>query len=169
MTPELRSERLSLSPYVATDEADFVALFQDEAVGRWFGDGVQSEAEDRALFGRIFTLVYAEERYPVWAVRHEGRYVGHAEVKPSPETWLDGTEIVYGLARDAWGQGLGTELAELLTAYGHETLGLTEVHATVDAANAPSLSVLTRLGYARAREIPEENGQVTLHLVSRRH
>ncbi|QES44494.1 N-acetyltransferase [Streptomyces venezuelae] len=168
MTPELRSARLSLSPYVASDEADFVALFQDEAVGRWFGDGVQSEAEDRALFGRIFTLIYAEERFPVWAVRYEGRYVGHAEVKPSPETWLDGTEIVYGLARDAWGHGLGTELAELLTAYGHETLGLAEVHATVDAGNAPSLSVLARLGYVQAREIPEEDGRITLHLVSRR-
>ncbi|MFF3644314.1 GNAT family N-acetyltransferase [Streptomyces sp. NPDC002564] len=167
MTPELRSERLSLSPYVATDEADFVALFQDEAVGRWFGDGLQSAAEDRALFGRIFSLVYAEERFPVWAVRHEGRYVGHAEVKPSPETWLDGTEIVYGLTRESWGLGLGTELAQLLTTYGHETLGLDEVHATVDAENAPSLSVLKRLGYTQTREVPEENGRITLQLTSR--
>ncbi|MEU6122913.1 GNAT family N-acetyltransferase [Streptomyces sp. NPDC047123] len=167
MTPELRSERLSLSPYVATDEADFVALFQDEAVGRWFGDGLQSAAEDRALFGRIFSLVYAEERFPVWAVRHEGRYVGHAEVKPSPETWLDGTEIIYGLTRESWGLGLGTELAQLLTTYGHETLGLDEVHATVDAENAPSLSVLKRLGYTQTREVPEENGRITLQLTSR--
>lgn len=167
MTPELRSERLSLSPYVASDEADFVALFQDEAVGRWFGDGIQSAAEDRALFGRILDLIYPEDRFPVWAVRHEGRYVGHAEVKPSPETWLDGTEIVYGLTRDSWGLGLGTELARLLTAYGHETLGLAEVHATVDSENTASLAVLARLGYVRAREIPEGDGRVTLHLTSR--
>ncbi|MEU1116195.1 MULTISPECIES: GNAT family N-acetyltransferase [unclassified Streptomyces] len=167
MTPELRSERLVLSPYVATDEADFVALFQDEPVGRWFGDGMQSAAEDRALFGRIFTLIYAEERFPVWAVRYEGRYVGHAEVKPSPESWLDGHEIVYGLNRASWGLGLGTELARLLTSYGHETLGLTEVHATVDSENAPSLSVLKRLGYTQGRQITEENGRITLQLTSR--
>ncbi|MCF3120059.1 MULTISPECIES: GNAT family N-acetyltransferase [Streptomyces] len=167
MTPELRSERLSLAPYVAADEADFVALFQDEAVGRWFGDGMQSAAEDRALFGRIFSLVYAEERFPVWAVRYEGRYVGHAEVKPSPERWLDGHEIVYGLTRESWGLGLGTELARLLTAYGHETLGLPEVHATVDSENTPSLSVLKRLGYTQTRQVPEENGRITLQLTSR--
>ncbi|MEV0258924.1 GNAT family N-acetyltransferase [Streptomyces sp. NPDC050732] len=168
MTPELRSERLSLSPYAVSDEADFVALFQDEAVGRWFGDGMQSEAADRELFGRIFSRVYAEGRFPVWAVRYEGRYAGHAEVKPSPESWLDGHEIVYGLTRESWGLGLGTELAGLLTSYGHETLGLAEVHATVDAENAPSLSVLKRLGYTQSRTVPEEGGTVTLQLTSRR-
>ncbi|MEU7580248.1 GNAT family N-acetyltransferase [Streptomyces sp. NPDC041068] len=167
MTPELRSERLSLSPYVAADEADFVALFQDEAVGRWFGDGIQSAEDDRALFGRLFSLVYAEERFPVWAVRHEGRYAGHAEIKPSPEEWLDGHEIVYGLTKESWGLGLGTELARLLTSYGHETLGLAEVHATVDSENAPSLSVLKRLGYTQTREIPEDTGRTTLQLTSR--
>ncbi|MGV9877785.1 GNAT family N-acetyltransferase [Streptomyces sp. NPDC003006] len=167
MTPELRSERLSLRAYAAADEAHFVALFQDEAVGRWFGDGMQSAAEDRALFGRIFSLVYAEERFPVWAVRYEGRYVGHAEIKPSPETWLDGHEIVYGLTRESWGLGLGTELARLLTSYGHETLGLAEVHATVDAENTASITVLKRLGYTQQREVPEENGSTTLLLTSR--
>ncbi|AZM56215.1 N-acetyltransferase [Streptomyces sp. WAC 01529] len=167
MTPELRSERLALSAYATADEADFVALFQDEAVGRWFGDGMQSAAEDRALFGRIFDLVYAEERFPVWAVRHEGRYVGHAEIKPSPETWLNGHEIVYGLTRQTWGLGLGTELARLLTSYGHESLGLAEVHATVDSENTASLAVLKRLGYTQAREVPEEDGRTTLLLTSR--
>ncbi|MBM7169767.1 GNAT family N-acetyltransferase [Streptomyces sp. G44] len=167
MTPELRSERLCLSAYAAADEADFVALFQDEAVGRWFGDGVQSAAEDRALFGRIFSLVYAEKRFPVWAVRYEGRYVGHAEIKPSPESWLDGHEIVYGLTRESWGLGLGTELARLLTAYGHESLGLAEVHATVDSENTASLSVLKRLGYTQGRAVPEADGRTTLLLTSR--
>ncbi|MGW2230601.1 GNAT family N-acetyltransferase [Streptomyces formicae] len=167
MTPELRSERLVLSPYAETDEADFVSLFQDEAVGRWFGDGMQTAAEDRALFHRIFSYVYAENRFPVWAVRHEGRYVGHAEVKPSPESWLDGHEIVYGLTRASWGLGLGTELARLLTSYGHETLGLAEVHATVDSENTASLTVLKRLGFTQGREVPEENGGITLLLTSR--
>ncbi|MFE0176613.1 GNAT family N-acetyltransferase [Streptomyces sp. NPDC059002] len=167
MTPVLRSERLVLSPYAEADEADFVALFQDDAVGRWFGDGMQTAAEDRALFHRIFSYVYAEDRFPVWAVRHEGRYVGHAEVKPSPESWLDGHEIVYGLARESWGLGLGTELVRLLTSYGHETLGLAEVHATVDSENAASLTVLKRLGYTQGRAIPEENGLTTLLLTSR--
>ncbi|MGW7074010.1 GNAT family N-acetyltransferase [Streptomyces sp. NPDC054866] len=166
MTPVLRSERLVLSPYVAADEEQFVSLLQDEAVGRWFGDGTQSVEQTHALFRRIFGLVYAENQFPVWAVRHEGRYIGHAEIKPSPERWLDGHEIVYGLFRGSWGMGLGTELARLLTAYGHQTLALTEVHATVDAENIASLTVLKRLGFTQGRAVPEDNGRTTLLMTS---
>lgn len=166
MTPVLHSERLSLSPYVAADEAQFVALLQDEAVGRWFGDGMQSVEQTHALFRRIFGLIYAENQFPVWAVRHEGRYIGHAEIKPSPESWLDGHEIVYGLFRGSWGMGLGTELARLLTAYGHQTLGLSEVHATVDAENTASLTVLKRLGFTQGRSVAEDNGRTTLLMTS---
>lgn len=166
MTPVLRSERLSLSPYVAADEEQFVALLQDEAVGRWFGDGMQSVEQTHALFRRIFGLIYAENQFPVWAVRHEGRYIGHAEIKPSPEPWLDGHEIVYGLFRGSWGMGLGTELARLLTAYGHQTLALSEVHATVDAENIASLTVLKRLGFTQGRSVAEDNGRTTLLMTS---
>ncbi|MFD9885976.1 GNAT family N-acetyltransferase [Streptomyces alboflavus] len=167
VSPELRSERLVLSAYVASDESDFVALFQDEAVGRWFGDGMRSAEADRALFARLFGIVYAEARFPVWAVRHEGRYAGHAEIKPSPEPWLDGHEIVYGLSRSSWGLGLGTELARLLTDHGHRALGLTEVHATVDALNTPSIAVLKRLGFTQGREVREDDGSTTLQFTSR--
>lgn len=167
MTPELRTERLLLTPYSRADEADFVALFQTATVGRWFGDGMRTEQEDRAVFARIFALVYAEERFPVWAVRREGRYIGHAEIKPSPEPWLDGHEIVYGLEPAHQRRGLGTEVAQALTVYGHQTLGLPEVHATVDAENAASLALLKRLGYVHVRDVTEEDGRVTCLLTSR--
>ncbi|MFC8074210.1 GNAT family N-acetyltransferase [Streptomyces sp. NPDC057307] len=168
MTPDLRTERLELSPYVPADEDDFVALFQDTRVSRWMGDGPQSEAADRALFGRVFTEVYPANRFDVWAVRHEGAYAGHAEIKPSPEPWLDGHELVYALAPAVRGRGLGRELAAALTAYGHDTLGLAEVHATVDPANAPSLSLLAGLGYTRVRNVPGDDGGSTSLLTHRR-
>ncbi|WP_425442649.1 GNAT family N-acetyltransferase [Streptomyces indicus] len=170
MTPELRTERLVLSPYVPTDEADFVALFQDSASGQWFWEGPERRpvAEDHALFGRIFSLIYAEDRFPVWAVRHEGRYIGHAEIKPSPEPWLKGHEIVYGLTARSWGHGFGTELAAALTAYGHEELGLTEVHATVNAENARSLKVLKKIGFVHTKDVREDDGSTTQLLTHRR-
>ncbi|MFD5892938.1 GNAT family N-acetyltransferase [Streptomyces sp. NPDC060366] len=93
---------------------------------------------------------------------------GHAEIKPSPEPWLDGHELIHAPAPAVQGRGLGRELAVALTAYGHDTLGLAEVHATVDAGNAPSLSLLARLGYTRVRDIPENGGGTTSHLTHRR-
>lgn len=140
------------------DEESFVALFGDTQVSRWMGDGTAPEEENRELFWRVFP-VYAEHRFDVWAVRWDGQYVGHAEIKPT-ET-VAGHEIIYALAPAAWGTGLGTELAATLVDYGFHTLGLTEVHATVAAPNHASLAVLQKLGFAHVRDIAKDDGSVT--------
>lgn len=165
VTPTLRTERLLLEPYVPEDEEAFVALFQDTEVSRWMGEGPSSEAEDRALFGRVFTRVYAQDLFAVWAVRRDG-LVGHAEIKWTDA--VDGHEIIYALAPTAWGSGLGTELAQAVVAHGFETLGLTEVHATVAAANEASLTLLRRIGFEHMRDIEEDDGSTTRVLTRRR-
>jgi len=78
VTPTLRTERLLLEPYIQEDEEGIVAMFQDTRVSQWMGDGPASEAADRTLFGRIFTKVYAQGLFDVWAVRRDGVLVGHA-------------------------------------------------------------------------------------------
>lgn len=166
MTPVLRTERLLLDPYTPEDEEAFVALFQDARVSRWMGDGPTPEAEDRALFGRLFSKVYAQGLFDVWAVRRDGQLVGHAEIKRTDD--VDGHEIIYALAPAAWGSGLGTEIAEAVVAYGFDTLGLTEVHATVAAPNTASLTLLDRIGFTHVRDIREDDGSTTRVLTRRR-
>ncbi|NUP28573.1 MAG: GNAT family N-acetyltransferase [Nocardia sp.] len=162
MTSTLRTQRLVLARYVPGDEEGFVALFQDTRVSRWMGDGPSSEAADRALFGRVFTKVYADDLFDIWAVRRDGRLVGHAEIKPAEV--VEGYEIIYALAPQVWGCGLGVELAEALVAYGFHTLGLTEVHATVAAPNKVSRHVLSKVGFEHVRDITENDGSTTLLL-----
>lgn len=166
VTPTLRTARLLLDPYVPEDEESFVALFQDTRVSRWMGDGPASEAEDRTLFGRIFTKVYAQDLFDVWAVRRDRLLIGHAEIKPT-DVLKGGHEIVYALAPTAWGSGLGTELVEAIVAYGFDTLGLTEVHATVAAQNKASLTLLDRLGFEHIRDITNDDGSITRVLTRR--
>ncbi|MGW4309559.1 GNAT family N-acetyltransferase [Streptomyces californicus] len=166
MTPTLRTERLLLEPYAAEDEEDFVALFQDTDVSRWMGDGPSTEAEDRALFGRVLTKVYAQDLFAVWAVRRDGELVGHAEIKRTEA--VDGHEIIYALAPAAWGIGLGTELARALLDHGFGPLGLSEVHATVAAENTASLTLLERIGFEHTRDIEEDDGSTTRVLTRRR-
>ncbi|MEU6485219.1 GNAT family N-acetyltransferase [Streptomyces sp. NPDC046887] len=161
-TSTLHSARLTLEPYVPGDEEDFVALFQDERVSRWMGDGPATEAEDRALFWRVFSQVYDRDLFDVWAVRCDGRYVGHAEIKRTDE--VRGHEIIYALAPDVWGAGLGRELAETIIGYGFGTLRLGEVHATVAEANTASVTLLGRLGFVHVRDIAEDDGTTTLVL-----
>jgi hypothetical protein len=44
VSPTLRTERLLLDNYTLCDEESFVALFCDEDVVRWMGEGLQPEA-----------------------------------------------------------------------------------------------------------------------------
>lgn len=164
MSPTLRTDRLVLEPYVAQDEEAFVALFQDTDVSRWMGGGPSTEAEDRALFRRIFA-VYAEGSFDVWAVRRSELLIGHAEIKRTEAS--GGYEIIYALARSFWGVGLGTELAEAIVAYGFDVLGQTEVHATVAAPNTASLRVLRKIGFEHVRDIDEDDG-TTVRVLTRR-
>jgi RimJ/RimL family protein N-acetyltransferase len=166
MTPILYTPRLVLQPYVPADEARFVALFGDPRVSVWMGNGPSTAEEYSALFKRIFSKVYAENLFDVWAVREQGRYVGHAEIK-----WTDaasGHEIIYALSHDVWGRGLGTEVAEALIRYGFDVLGLSEVHATVAAENTASMALLIRIGFVHARDIQQQAGVVTCVLTRRR-
>lgn len=165
VTPTLRTERLLLEPYIPEDEEGFVALFQDARVSQWMGDGPASEAADRALFRRIFTKVYAQGLFDVWAVRRNGLLVGHAEIKLTDV--VGGHEIIYALAPTAWGSGLGTELAEAVVAHGFGTLGLTKVYATVAAPNEASLTLLGRIGFEHVRDIKEDDGSTTRVLAFR--
>lgn len=165
-TAALETARLRLRAYARADEEAFVALFQDADVARYVGDGLQAEQEDRALFGRIFETVYPAERFAVWAVERDGAVVGHAEIKPSPSDDVPGWELVYVLARSQWGQGIGTELARAVTAYGFG-LGLPEVWATVDADNAGSIRILDRLGYTLRGERDEDTGRVLIYAAAR--
>lgn len=166
MTPALHTDRLLLEPYTPADEDGFVALFQDERVTRWVGDGPRPADEDRALFNRIFTKVYARDLFDVWAVRQDGGLIGHAEIKRTDD--VDGYELIYALTPGVWGSGLGTELAEAIVAYGFGTLGLTEVHATVAAPNTVSLALLEKIGFEHVRDIDEDDGSVTRVLTRKR-
>lgn len=141
-------------------------MFQDPRMSRWIGDGPGTEAADRALFGRIFTKVYAQGLFDVWAVRQDGRLVGHAEIKRTDT--VGGHEIIYVLVPAVWGSGLGTEVAEAIVAYGFGNLGLSEVYATVAAPNTASLAVLAKLGFEHVRDIAEDDGATTRVLTRRR-
>jgi RimJ/RimL family protein N-acetyltransferase len=144
VTPTLRTVRLLLEPYAPEDERSFRSLFDDPRVARWF---TPPSGPDEDLF-RSALAAPDEGRAEVWAVREDGRYVGHAEIRPGE----GGAEVGYALRPDVWGRGVGREIVEGLTAYALQVRGLEALHATVDARNAASLAVLARAGYARTGE-----------------
>ena len=59
--------------------------------------------------------------------------------------------IAFCVARPYWGRGIATEAGKAWIAHGFETLGLRRIEAGVNAANAASLRVIEKLGFAWVR------------------
>lgn len=159
----LRTERLVLRPYRRDDEADIVALVTDPDVMRFVGDGVMTAERGRQVFGKVFDL-YERGGWGVWAVEEAatGRLVGSAEIKPRENgDW----EIVYLLARAAWGRGYATEVAGELVRFGFDRLGLPRVVATVDYDNAVSIRLLGKVGMRQVAEEADEVGPYAVYAV----
>jgi RimJ/RimL family protein N-acetyltransferase len=68
-----------------------------------------------------------------------------------PEGW-PGTEVGWGLIRDAWGQGYATEGSAASIDWAVDHLGWSEVIHCIDAENAPSQAVARRLGSTLLRQ-----------------
>jgi len=79
-----------------------------------------------------------------------GRWVGR--LGPwRPDGW-PGTEVAWGLAKEAWAKGYATEGATAATDWAFDNLGWTEVIHTIDPDNAPSIALARRLGSYRMGE-----------------
>lgn len=158
---DFRTTRLDFRAYTPADEDAFVGLLSDEDVTRWMG---MPPRTIREVFRRGFDPATRPD-WDIWAIWCDGRFIGHAELKPSPDPHVDGHELVYAIVPAAWGQGYGTEIAEGITAYGLETLGLDAVHATVAPENTASIHLLRKIGYTDAGSWVEDDGETTLWLV----
>ncbi len=57
--------------------------------------------------------------------------------------------------KDLWGQGIGTDAANVRNHYAFDVLGLRLLIATVIADNAASLAMLAKAGYTEVGRVPE--------------
>lgn len=81
--------------------------------------------------------------------KETGRWIGR--LGPwQPEGW-PGTEVGWGLVRDAWGKGYATEGAAAAIDWTFQTLGCDEVIHCIDATHVRSQALARRLGSAHLR------------------
>ena len=142
--PVIETERLILRQPRPEDFEPWAAFMADETATRFLGGvqprsaawrGITTMAGAWTLFG--FSMFSVVEK-------STGRWVGR--LGPwKPDGW-PGTEVGWGLAREAWGRGYATEGATAAIDWAFDTLGWTAVIHCIDPGNAPSQGVAKRLG-----------------------
>jgi RimJ/RimL family protein N-acetyltransferase len=157
------SPRLIFRLYERTDTDLFAGLFTDEEVMRFVDSGALSADGAELLWRRLTEEFYPAGKTTIYAVSaaDDGRYVGHASIRPRPEFESD-WEIGYILRRCEWGSGFGTEIAQALIGFGFVYLGLEEVFATVDDDHVASARVAVKAGMRFLRHEYDDRGRFSV-------
>ncbi len=157
----LHSERLTLSPYDASDIDLALEMFTDPDVLKYAG-GVVGEDEIR---GQMASWIKRGGNgcIGIWSVskRRTGEKLGSAALLPMPVEEKDtdyslvipgqmpdgDVEIGYFLKQSAWGKGYATEACKRLVQMAFEESPLTEIVANFEAGNVASRNVLEKVGF----------------------
>jgi ribosomal-protein-alanine N-acetyltransferase len=147
----LKTERLVLRGWRASDRSPFAAMGADPRVMRFLGPTLSRSASD-ALVDRI-EAHFAAYGFGLWAVEAPGiaeliGFVGLSTARfASPFTPC--VEIAWRLAGEHWGRGYATEAARAALRFGFEQLALAEILAFTTRENRASRGVMQRLGMTR--------------------
>jgi RimJ/RimL family protein N-acetyltransferase len=150
----IETERLLLRPFTADDAEALHSIWGDPAAARFGGDWPRPETVADTL-GYLEPILdgQAERGYALWAVVEQatGRLIGDCGLFPADGVGPE-VELAYGLAPDVWGRGYATEAAAACVRAGFEQLRLERIVADVDPANAASMRVLEKAGFAPVGE-----------------
>lgn len=144
LLPTIETSRLLLRAPVLADLDAWAAFVADPVAAEHLG-GVQ----DRPTAYRQLCSVagaWLVRGFSMFSVieRSTGAWLGR--VGPwMPDGW-PGTEVGWGIAREAWGKGYGAEAAEACIAFAFDKLGWTDVIHCISPKNARSQALAKRVG-----------------------
>jgi ribosomal-protein-alanine N-acetyltransferase len=161
----LETNRLILRHFQSHDLDSLFALYRDPEVTKYIPDAPRNYEETRE---ELEWFMNGHPKHPelgLWATVHKetDRFIGRCGLLP----WtLDGqfeVEVAYSLAKEFWGQGLGTEAARGIMHYGFEQLHLPRLVCLIDRDNTASVKVAQHIGMAFEREGRDEIGPFQLY------
>jgi RimJ/RimL family protein N-acetyltransferase len=145
------TDRMLLRPYRADDFDTFADLHGRAEVARYLMWEPRDEQASREALERHARLTLEREGDHLTLAGFDqdtGSFVGEfVLILRSVEH--GGGEVGYIVHPDAQGRGLATEGARAMLEIGFEVMGLHRVIGRIDARNASSAAVLTRLGMRR--------------------
>ncbi|TFD76982.1 GNAT family N-acetyltransferase [Cryobacterium fucosi] len=140
----LQTNRLTLVP-LGDEHLEYeIFLDANPDVMRYLGAGKPRERSEVEKHHKE-RVDAARNGLGFWAGFLGADFVGWWLLAPADEDERGQAELGYRLLPDFWRQGLASEGAAALLAYGFEDVGLTQVFAETMAVNAGSRAVMSRL------------------------
>jgi ribosomal-protein-alanine N-acetyltransferase len=165
----LETDRLILRHQVIQDLDDLWALYCDPEITKYIPDAPRSreEAKEELEWHRN-----GHPRFPelgLWATIHKetGKFIGRCGLLPWMIDGQNEVEVAYTIAREYWGQGLGTEAAQAILHYGFERLKLNRLICLIDEENIASQKVAEKIGMKFEKEGRDEVGLFLVYSINK--
>ena len=153
----LETGRLILRTEAPGDLAFWLEQMNTEEVLRYLG-GPREPHEVEATFAQTAAAI-AREGFGFWILqlKESGAPIGKAglnriETDAAPMALRGAVQIGWSLHPNHWRQGLASEAAQAILAYGFTRLGMDEIYAQTSESNIASWRMMEKLGMQRMRE-----------------
>ncbi len=167
----LQTKRVYLREYTLEDLPALHKILSDEQTMYAWGHGFSLQ-ESREWIEKQ-SRSYKENGFGLWAIvdKECGEIISNAGLNREMIS-LNGVirseiiEIGYIVAREFWGQGLGTEVARAVQEYAFKILGLERVYCLIKEDNFASMRVARKLGGSMiGKYIKNYQGKDLIHYI----
>jgi RimJ/RimL family protein N-acetyltransferase len=160
MTLILETKRLILRRQIISDLDDLWALYCDPEITKYIPDAPRSHEEAKE---ELNWHMNGHPQYPelgLWATiyKETGKFIGRCGLLPWTIEGQREVEVAYTIAREFWGQGLGTEAARGILKYGFEKLNLRRLICLIDPDNIASQRVAEKVGMSLEKRVDGIDG-----------
>ena len=161
----LETERLILRRLLPGDLDRLFALYSDQEIRRYFPEGTLTYEETREELEWFLNGHPDHPELGLWATIHKAtdQFIGRCGLLPWTIEGRPEVEVAYLLAKEYWGQGLGTEAARAILHYGFEQLRLSRLICLIDPENQASRKVATKIGMTLEKEMRDETGPYLIY------
>jgi RimJ/RimL family protein N-acetyltransferase len=166
----LETKRLCFRHLLPGDLDDLFALYRDPEIRRYFPEGTLTYQETKDELEWFLNGHPDHPELGLWAtiLKQNGQFIGRCGLLPWTLAGRTEVEVAYLLAREYWGQGLGSEAARGIADNAVEQLGLSRLICLITQGNEASVNVARSIGMTLEREIEDEQGPLLLYSMSAR-
>ena len=151
----LETDRLILRRLLPDDLDRLFALYSDPEIRRYFPEGTLTYEETKEELEWFLNGHPKHPQLGLWATMHKDsdQFIGRCGLLPWTIEGRNEVEVAYLIAKEYWGQGLGTEAAQAILQYGFGQLGLSRLICMIDPSNKASRRVAEKIGMTLEKEM----------------
>ena len=156
---KIETDRLIIKSNQEVDLEPLAALWADPEVTYYMGGPRNYEEILKIL--REDAQLNPQPAFDLWPVieKETGQIIGTGGILEKDIEGRNQYEIIYVLAKSAWGKGFATEAASSLKDYAFNQLGLKRITALIDPDNLKSEIVATKIGLGYEKDTVRPNGK----------